>query len=68
MSSPNKQPNDFYKYTSMSFKMGAVIAGGALGGYYADAAIGWKFPLFTLVLSLTGVALAIYIVIADTKR
>ena len=68
MSSPSKQPNDFYKYSAMSFKMGAVMAGGAVGGHYADSAIGWKFPVLTLTFTLIGVALAIYIVIADTKK
>lgn len=65
---PDKKRSEGVKYTSMSFKMAAAIAGFSLGGYYADKALELSFPIFTLVLSLTGVFLAIYIVILETKR
>lgn len=68
-SSPKKQPdNSFYKYTSMSFKMAAVITGGAYGGYRLDQWLQPGFPVFTLVLSLASVALAMYIVIVTTRN
>ena len=52
----------------MSIKMAVVITAGAVGGYKLDGLIGWKFPLLTLVLSMTSVALAIYIMILDTRK
>ena len=66
--SPKSQKSDAYKYTSMSIKMAVVITAGAVGGYKLDQLIGWKFPLLTLVLSMTSVALAIYIMILDTRK
>lgn len=52
----------------MSFKMGAVIAGGFVGGHYLDKYLGWKFPVSTLVLGMIGLVLSIYIIIVDTKK
>ncbi len=43
------------------------MGGCAYGGFQADKAIGLKFPVFTLVLSLIGVALGIYIFVRDSK-
>lgn len=59
---PKKQPD----YMSRSFQMAAIIGGCAYGGYAADKAIGLKFPVFTLVLSLIGVAFGIYIFVRDS--
>ncbi|MFZ5553937.1 MAG: AtpZ/AtpI family protein [Bacteroidota bacterium] len=52
----------------MSFKMAAVITGGAYGGYRLDQWLQPGFPVFTLVLSLASVALAMYIVIVTTRN
>ena len=49
----------------MGFQMGAIITIGVLGGKKLDEWIGWKTPIFTLVLSLVSVAAAIYISIKD---
>jgi hypothetical protein len=68
MSSDPKSSNDFYKYTAMSFKMGAVIAGGFVGGHYLDAYLKFKFPAFTLLLGCLGLILSIYIIIVDTRK
>jgi len=46
----------------------AVIMGGcAYGGFQADKSLDFKFPIFTLLLSLIGVALGIYIFVRDSK-
>lgn len=47
--------------------MAIAILLGVWGGLKIDDAIGWKFPLVTIILSLAGVALAIYILIRDTS-
>ncbi|HLP12455.1 MAG TPA: AtpZ/AtpI family protein [Flavobacteriales bacterium] len=63
-----KGPGDLYKYSAMSFKMGAVITAGFLGGHYLDAYLNLKMPVFTLVLGFIGLALSIYIIILDTRK
>jgi len=70
-----QQPNEnkktessllFYaKYSSMAFQMLFIILAGVFGGRYLDRLIGWEFPVFTLVLSVSSVALAIYYAIKD---
>ncbi|GIK69893.1 MAG: hypothetical protein BroJett020_11880 [Bacteroidota bacterium] len=62
------QPNDFYKYTSMASKMALVILAGVYGGKKIDEKLNLSFPVFTLILSIISVSLAIYIVIKDTSR
>jgi len=47
----------------MGFTMLITILVCVLGGIYADKAIAWKFPLFTVIGSLIGVFGAIYAVI-----
>jgi hypothetical protein len=65
----SKKPgNELSKYTAMSFKMGAVITAGFLGGNYLDKYLGWKYPISTLVLGMIGLVLSIYIIIVDTRK
>ncbi|PKP18629.1 MAG: hypothetical protein CVU05_13150 [Bacteroidetes bacterium HGW-Bacteroidetes-21] len=42
-----------------------IIVAGTFGGKYADEYFGFSFPVFTVVLSLTSVFLAIYIAVKD---
>jgi membrane protein DedA with SNARE-associated domain len=63
-----KPPNDFYKYTGMAIKMGVVISAGVFGGQKLDEYSNNESPWYTILLSLFSVAIAIYIVISDTKR
>lgn len=68
-SAPKKQPNAAYSnYLTTSFKMAIAIGLGVFGGLKLDGLIGWKFPLFTILLSLAGVALSIYILVRDTSK
>lgn len=57
--------NDYARYSSIAIQMLVIIALGVVGGYLLDKWTGWKFPVFTLLLSLVSVAAAIYIVIKD---
>jgi F0F1-type ATP synthase assembly protein I len=61
-----ERPSEILRYTGMSFQMATVIVLGILLGRWLDGDDG--FPVFTLVLSLLSVALAIYIVIKETSR
>lgn len=50
-------------WTGLAFQMMAVIVLSVYGGIYMDKEIGWKFPLFTVVLSLLGIGLSLFSVI-----
>lgn len=63
---PKKKSLDNYaKYSSIGLQMLVIILAGAWGGTRLDRLTHWKFPLFTLVLSLTAVIFAIYVAIKD---
>lgn len=49
----------------MAAQMAAIIVGGVLGGIQLDKWLNWGFPVFTLVLTLLSVFLAIYYFIRD---
>jgi hypothetical protein len=50
----------------MGFQMAATIGLGVFGGIKLDEWLGLKkFPVFTIVLSLASVFIAIYLVIKD---
>jgi len=42
-----------------------IIAAGMYGGFRLDKYSGWKFPVFTVVLSLLSVVAAIWYAIKD---
>lgn len=63
---PGKKLADQYiRYTNIAFQMAIIIGGGMYGGVKLDRWMDWKFPLFTVTLSLLAVTLAIYISIRD---
>ncbi len=60
-----KNLNAYVKYSSLAIQMGLIIGLGMFGGFQLDKFIRWQFPIFTLLLSLGAVAMAIYIAIKD---
>ena len=62
---PQKYLNAYVKYSSLAIQMGLIIGIGTFGGFELDKNTGWKFPLFTLILSIGSVVLAIYLAIKD---
>lgn len=52
----------------MAVQMAAIIVGGVLGGIYLDKWLAFEFPLFTLVLTLLSVFLAMYYFIKDVIK
>jgi len=42
-----------------------IIGGGTYGGFRLDKYIGWKIPVFTIVLSLLSVVVAIWFSVKD---
>jgi F0F1-type ATP synthase assembly protein I len=56
--------NNYARYSSIAFQMLAIILLGVFGGYKLD---GWlnTIPVFTVLLSLLSVVIAIYSVVKD---
>lgn len=61
-----KLPDTLVKYSGLSIKMAIAILGGVYLGKYIDEKLELETPIFTLTLSLIGLALAIVIIIKDT--
>lgn len=63
---PSQKPlSDYAKYSGLGIQMAVIIGGGCYGGYKLDNYFGNKTPIFTIVLSLTSIALAMYVVLKD---
>lgn len=63
---PSQKPlNAYAKYSSLGVQMAVIIGGGCYGGFKLDAYFQNKTPVFTIVLSLASIALAMYIVLKD---
>ena len=63
--SPEKKKkllDNYTHYSSIAFEMLVIILIGVFGGIKLDDWIQLKFPVFTVVLSLSAVILAIYTV------
>lgn len=45
-------------YSSIGIQMVIIILAGAFGGRELDTLTGWKFPVFTIVLTLLALVLA----------
>ncbi|MFO8128308.1 MAG: AtpZ/AtpI family protein [Bacteroidales bacterium] len=56
---------NYGKYSSIALQMLVIILLGVFGGYKLDEWINTGFPVFTLLLSIISVALAIYVAIKD---
>ena len=68
---PKKQKkaiNAYARYSSIAFQMLIIMLAGVFGGRELDKWLDWDFPIFTLVLTILAVFLAIYTVIKDLIR
>jgi predicted MFS family arabinose efflux permease len=63
-----KQPNSLVKYSSMVFQMAAVIGLFSFLGIKLDEKLNSSNQLFTIVLSLIGIAAALYLTLKDFIR
>ena len=65
---PKKSPSSFNayaKYSALGVQMALIIGGGCYGGYKLDEYYNNTTPVFTIILSLLSIALAMYIVLKD---
>lgn len=57
---PKKSLNDYARYSSMGFKMIAIILLGLWGGRKLDAYVKPRVPVFTIGLTLGALGAALY--------
>jgi F0F1-type ATP synthase assembly protein I len=60
-----KQLNSYAKYSALGIQMALIIAGGCYGGYKLDEYYKNSTPVFTIILSLLSIAVAMYVVLKD---
>jgi uncharacterized protein (DUF983 family) len=59
-------PLKFYaKYSTLAFQMIIIIVGGAFGGKALDHKLEWGFPVWTVVLTILAVFIALYLGLRD---
>ena len=58
----------FSYYSSMAFQMLVIIFAGVVGGVFVDRWLHIRFPVFTIILSLFGIFLALYTTLKDLFR
>lgn len=63
-----KHLNLYAKYSSIAVQMLVIIVMGVFGGMKLDQWIEWHFPILTVVLSISAVMFAIYIVTKDLVK
>lgn len=61
----NNLKRNLAKFSSLAFQMAFIIGGGTFLGDYLDENQENAFPLWTLILSLTSVGLALYYVLKE---
>ena len=60
-----KPPNLLVKYGNMALQMGLIIGLSTWGGQKLDLYYKNQTPVFTIVLSLLGIIIALYLVLKD---
>jgi F0F1-type ATP synthase assembly protein I len=66
--SKKRLPSTLVKYSGMSTKIALAILAGVYSGKYLDEYLALETPIFTLILSMVGLALALYIIIRETRQ
>jgi len=64
----NKQLKDYARYSNLAFKLIAVVLIGFFGGLKLDQLLHLNFPIFTLVLAVSGLFLSLYLLIKDLSK
>ncbi|MGC9330931.1 MAG: AtpZ/AtpI family protein [Bacteroidales bacterium] len=62
------QFNKYLRFTTIVWEMLVIIGAGTWGGFELDKKREDEFPLFTVILSLASVFIAIYLVIKQVKN
>ena len=67
-SKKSKPLNNYVKFSGMAIQMGLTIALGALGGAKLDEKLNTESKIFTIVLSLLSIGVAMYLVIREVIK
>lgn len=59
--------NSYLTYSGLAIQMGALIALGAYGGKWLDAELDLVKPWFTLLGTLLGMALGLYLILRQVN-
>lgn len=62
---PEKPYSAYAKYSALGIQMGVIIGGGCYGGYKLDEYYHNAKPIWTIILSLVSIAIAMYLVLRD---
>ncbi len=65
---PKTKVNNYARYSSVVFQMGALIGLGVWGGRQIDQSLGLKFPAFTLVLLFVAIFVGMYWALRDLLK
>ena len=60
--------HDYTRYSNLAFKLIAVILAAFFMGWQIDKWLSLGFPLFTLLLSVAGIAGSLYLLIKDLQK
>ena len=60
--------NNYIKYSTLAFEMGAIIGLGTWAGVSLDGYFSLKTPIFTIILSLFSVFGSLYFVIKKVQN
>lgn len=63
--SQQEQPNLFFKYGNIALQMAVIIGLSTWGGVKLDEYYQNSTPVFTIILSLLGIAASLYIALKD---
>ena len=63
-----KYLHDYARYSTLAFRLIAIVLVGFFGGLKLDQWLNLKFPIFTLVLALSGLFLSLYLLIKDLLK
>ncbi len=67
---PSQPPknNQFIKFSSLGFQMAITIGLGAWGGNYLDTKYQNEQPIYTIILILLSIGIALYMVIKEVIK
>ncbi len=68
MSKPKNQTKYWLSLTGIAVQMGVIIYLGAKAGNWLDATYGSEKNTYTIILTLLAVAIAMYLVVKQTKK
>jgi F0F1-type ATP synthase assembly protein I len=66
--SKKRSLDNYARYSSIAFQMLFIILAGVFAGIKLDDLVNIRFPVFTIILSLGSVVLAIYYAIKDVIK